>query len=158
MEHKTKQKIYCYVDETGQDVGAEFFVVVTVINNKQQDPLREQLKNFEIKSKISKRKFSHTQFKRSKEYLRLTQQIKNIKIYFINFKKPVVYFMPMLRLLEKAILKEAKKNYEAIIYVDGIDKKKAQALTNTLREIGIKLQQVRSARDQSEPFIRLADR
>jgi hypothetical protein len=158
ISKKSKQKIYCYVDETGQDIGSMFFIVVAVINDKQQEPLRKQLKQFEIKAKTGKRKFSHAQFKRIKEYLKLTQQLKPIKIYFICFRKPVIYFIPMLRLLEKAILKQAAKNYDTIVYVDGIDKKKSRELTNTLRELGIKLRPVRSARDQSEPFIRLADR
>ena len=64
----------------------------------------------------------------------------------------------MLEVLEKSILDKAKENYKAIIYVDGIDKKKAAELTNALRVRKIKLELVRSARDESEPLIRLADR
>ena len=45
----------------------------------------------------------------------------------------------------------------ATIYVDGIDKKKALELTNALRTHGVSLRRVRSARDESEPLIRLAD-
>jgi hypothetical protein len=45
-----------------------------------------------------------------------------------------------------------------VVYVDGIDKKKARELTNALRLKGIKARHVRSARDESEPLIRLADR
>jgi hypothetical protein len=41
--------------------------------------------------------------------------------------------------------------------VDGIDRKKAQELTNALRSMGISLEFVRSRRDESEPLIRLAD-
>ena len=44
------------------------------------------------------------------------------------------------------------------MYVDGIDKKKAEELTNALRVRKIKLELVRSKRDESEPLIRLADR
>ena len=65
----------------------------------------------------------------------------------------------MLEIVEKAIKDKARgKSYLAIVYVDGIDKKKAKELTNALRFKGIKLKYVRSARDESEPMIRLADR
>ncbi|MEK7651623.1 MAG: hypothetical protein AAB351_00210 [Patescibacteria group bacterium] len=65
----------------------------------------------------------------------------------------------MLETIEKSIKdKMDSTRYQAIIYVDGIDKKKALELTNALRIRDISLKYVRSARDESEPFIRLADR
>jgi len=45
-----------------------------------------------------------------------------------------------------------------IIYIDGIDRKKAAQLTNALRVRGIKLALIKSRRDESEPLIRLSDR
>jgi hypothetical protein len=64
----------------------------------------------------------------------------------------------MVDTLSKAILLVAAEEYQVTVYVDGIDRKKARELTAALREKGIKTQQVRSARDESEPLIRLADR
>ena len=65
----------------------------------------------------------------------------------------------MLETIEKAIKdKSGDAPYQAIVYVDGIDKKKARELTGDLRLKGVRLQYVRSARDESEPMIRLADR
>jgi hypothetical protein len=52
----------------------------------------------------------------------------------------------------------AVDDYQAVVYVDGIDRKKSRELTNALRLKGIKTKHVRSARDESEPLIRLADR
>jgi hypothetical protein len=80
-------------------------------------------------------------------------------VYYAKYKKPLSFFLPMLETIEKAIRDKAGSNpYQATVYVDGIDKKKAQELTGDLRLKGIKLKYVRSARDESEPFIRLADR
>ena len=53
---------------------------------------------------------------------------------------------------------KAENNYSSNIYVDSIDKKKAKELTNALRFKKIKLQMIKSRRDESEPIIRLADR
>ena len=156
----TKQKLYCYVDETGQDSGAEFFIVVAVVSDKEQDMLRKQLIKIESLAKIGLRKWHKSQHKRKKQYLQLIleKRVGKGEIYFGRYKKPIPFFLPMLETLEKSILDKAKKNYQTIIYVDGIDKKKAAELTNALRIRKIKLRFVRSARDESEPLIRLADR
>lgn len=60
--------------------------------------------------------------------------------------------------LSKAIFSLTNKASLTTVFVDGIDKKKARELTAALREKGIKTEQVRSARDESEPLIRFADR
>lgn len=88
----------------------------------------------------------------------LDKKIATSGVYFIRVKKPVPYFAPMLRILEKAILDQAKGYYKATIYIDGIDKKNARAITNALRGFGIHIKQVRTARDESNSLIRLADR
>jgi len=154
------QKLYCYVDETGQDIGSEFFIVVAVVSDKEQDLLREQLLKVESLSKIGKRKWHKSRSDRRKRYLRLVLEkgVCKGEVYFGHFKKPLPYFLPIMETIEKAIFNRAKENYKAIIYIDGIDKKKSAELTNALRLRGMKLELVRSRRDESEPLIRLADR
>jgi hypothetical protein len=154
------QKLYCYIDETGQDAASELFIVVAVVSDKEQNLLREQLLEIESLSKIGKRKWHKSRSDRRKEYLRLVLEKRAGKgeIYFNSYKKPLPYFLPMLETLEKAILDKAEKEYRTIVYVDGIDKKKAIELTNALRLRKIKLRLVKSRRDESEPLIRLADR
>ncbi len=61
MKKTLLQKIYCYVDETGQDVGSEFFIVVAIVNDKDQNPLREDLLKIESQAKIGQRKWHKTQ-------------------------------------------------------------------------------------------------
>ena len=154
------QKLYCYVDETGQDIGSEFFIVVAVVSDKEQDLLRDQLLKIESLSKIGKRKWHKSRSDRRKRYLQLVLEkgVGKNEVYFGHFKKPLPYFLPIMETVEKAISNKAKEDYKAIVYIDGIDKKKAAELTNALRLRGIKLELVRSRRDESEPLIRLADR
>lgn len=160
MKQFQKQKLYCYVDETGQDTGSEFFIVVAVVSDKEQNLLRDQLLKAEFSAKVGLRKWHKSQFKRNRQYLQLILEkgIGREEIYFGRYKKPIPYFLPMLETLEKSILDKAKGDYQSIVYVDGIDRKKAAELTNALRLRGIKLKFVRSVRDESEPLIRLADR
>ena len=42
-----KQKIYCYVDETGQDVGSLFYIVTALVSASEQYQLRAQLLKIE---------------------------------------------------------------------------------------------------------------
>ncbi len=160
MKQFNYQKLYCYIDETGQDAGSEFFIVVAIVSDKEQDLLRNQLLEIESQTKIGQRKWHKTQTERNVLFLQAVVKKETGKgeVYFGHYKKPIPYFLPMLETLEKAILDKAKGNYKAIVYVDGIDKKKAAELTNALRVRNIKLEFVRSSRDESDPLIRLADR
>lgn len=155
-----KQKLYCYVDETGQDTGSEFFIVVAVVSDKEQNLLRNQLLEIESLTKIGLRKWHKAQSQRKKDYLQLLLKrgIGKGEVYFGHYKKPLPFFLPVLETVEKAIFSKAKKDYKAIVYIDGIDKKKAIELTNALRFRKIKLGMIKSRRDESEPLIRLADR
>ena len=153
------QKLYCYVDETGQDVGSEFFVVVAVVSDKDQDDLRKKLFGIEKASGTYGRKWHKSSKSRRINYIKLVieQKICKGEIFFGYYKKPIPYFFPMLETIEQAIKKKAKRNYSVSVYVDGIDKKKARELTNALRKQNLKIAFVKSRRDESEPLIRLAD-
>ena len=159
-KRKIMQKLYCYIDESGQDVGSEFFVVVAVVSNKEQYSLREQIIEIESETRVGKRKWHKVDSEKRKQFLQLVlkKKVGRGEVYFVRYQKPLPYFLPMLEILEKSIRDKAEENYKAIVYIDGIDKKKAFELTNALRLRGIKLEFVRSARDESEPLIRLADR
>ncbi len=60
MKQFNQQKLYCYIDETGQDVGSEFFIVVAVVSDKEQDLLRDSLLEIEFQTKIGQRKWRKT--------------------------------------------------------------------------------------------------
>jgi len=154
------QKLYCYVDESGQDAGSEFFVVVAVVSDANQDELRSKLIITERETKIGMRKWHKATQGRRIEYLRkvLEKGLGRGELFFGKYKKPLPFFLPTLEVLEQSIKRKAPKRYRAMVYVDGIDYKKAGELTNALRVRGITLNFVKSIRDESEPLIRLADR
>lgn len=153
------QKLYCYVDETGQDPGVDFFVVVAVVSDKEQDLLRKHLLDIELIAKTGRRKWHKSHYNRRITYLKLVIERNAGKgeVFFGRYKKPLPYFFPILETIKKAISKKAKGDYLAAVYIDGIDKKKAREMTNALRIQGIRLRVVKSKRDESEPLIRLAD-
>lgn len=160
MSKEKPKKLYCYVDETGQDAGSEIFVVVAVVSAQEQEVLRRELISIEQKAKTGHRKWHKSRTDRRLLYLKmvLERKIANGDIYFGSYQKPLPYFLPILDVLEKAIKEKTRdKKYKATVYIDGIDRKKAAEMTNALRLRGISLGLVKSRRDESEPMIRLAD-
>ncbi len=157
---REKQKLYCYVDETGQDTRSKVFVVVAVVTEKEQQKLRQKIIDAEQASGIGLSKWHNASHDRRIKFLKivLEQGIGKGDIFYGSYEKPIPYFLPMLDLTAKAIKAKAKGQYQTKVYVDGIDRKKAKELTNALRVEGISLGMVRSRRDESESLIRLADR
>lgn len=161
MPKASIKKLYCYVDETGQDAGSKFFVVVSIVSSEDQLSTRGKLLDLENQSKVHARKWFNSRSPIKEDFLNMvvSEQIAKGDLYYAKFKKPLPFFLPLLETVEKAIKDKAGTDlYQAIVYVDGIDKKKAKELTGALRMKGISLKYVRSARDESEPFIRLVDR
>ena len=146
-----KQKLYCYVDESGQDPQSAFFVVVTVVTDEEQQAFRQELSTVERQARTGYRKWHKSRPERRLRYLELVlhQGVAKGEVFFGHYQKPLPYFFPILDVLEQAIT--------ARVHIDGIDRKKAAELTNALRARGISLGLVRSARDESESIIRLAD-
>jgi len=69
MSRPQPQKLYCYVDESGQDPQSIFFVVVAVVSDQQQDDLREKLYAIEQHARTGFRKWHKSQPKRRLGYL-----------------------------------------------------------------------------------------
>jgi hypothetical protein len=159
MQPTQRRKLYCYVDETGQNDVSSAFVVVAVVSEREQEELREALVTIENASDTNHLKWHKTHPTRRLKYLELAVE-RNLgkgEVFFGSYPKPLPYFFPLIDVLEHAIKRKAGSRYTARVFVDGIDRKKAAELTNALRLRGISLEMVRSRRDESEPVIRLAD-
>jgi hypothetical protein len=153
-------KLYCYVDESGQDVRSDSFIVVSIVSSDDQEKLRTKLLEVEKNSGIGQRKW-HKSRSPEREFFLASVVEKKVaagSIYCGRYKKPLAFFSPLLETLSGAIQFAAPEDYRCVIYVDGIDDANAMQLTTELRSRGIKTAMVRTARDESEPMIRLADR
>ena len=154
-----KRKLYCYVDEAGQDTASSVFVVAAVVSAGEQDKLREILMEIERAAGTGHRKWHENRPARRLRYLNLVIErgVGYKEVFFGSFPKPLPFFFPMLEVVEVAINAVATFPYTTRVVVDGIDRKKAAELTNALRLRGVSLDMVRGRRDESEPIIRLAD-
>lgn len=156
-----RQKLYAYVDEAGQDDTSQFFVVSTVVTEKEQDGIREQLLAIEAEAKTYGLKWHGSRHDRRVKYLTLVLNRKVAAgcVYIGRYPKPIPYTPPLIYVIEQAVKdrEAAKGYYRAIVRVDGINRKVAITLTNALRAQGVSLKLVKGKRDEGEPLIRLAD-
>lgn len=153
------QKLYCYVDETGQDTEGRLFLVSVIITEKEQQELRQKLEEIENKTKKRFSKWIKTKKAIKQKYLQKTIETNLFKdkIFFGQHTQTKAYTEVIILTTARAILKQAPKEYEAYIYVDGLSRSGRRRLASGLRRLRIKVRKVRGARDQSEIFIRLAD-
>ena len=159
---KKKQKIYVYVDESGQDDASKVFIVVSAISVKDSDLLRRQLLDVEEQAKTHALKWNKLKHDRRVRYISLVleRKIAAGKVFIGRYPKPVHYFYPIASVIARAIkhlAQETEEKYLAIVHVDGANKKVSKELTNALRANGISLLMVRGKTDQGEIVIRFAD-
>lgn len=153
------KKLYCFVDETGQDAGSQLFIVAAVIAWDDAQALRSSLMEMEKQLKVGSKKWHKLRPASRMEFINafLREKYPNLKIYFGRFKKPTLYYFPTLEVVEKA-LGSFTKPIEAVVSIDGLDSISAKKMTNALRSKHLQLNLVKGWRDESEVLIRLADR
>jgi hypothetical protein len=155
-----RQKIYIYVDESGQDDASKVFIVVAVgVFGNERDILEKTVIDLEDTMRTGRRKWNHAAHDRRVAFLTaiLDRKIAKGNIFFGVYPKPIHYFFPAVEIIEKAVTHMVAKDYIARAYVDGANKTVARALTNALRSRGIATLMAKGKRDENEALIRLAD-
>lgn len=153
------QKLYCYVDETGQDTKGKLFLVSVVIPEKEKEKWREKLEMIEHESKKGIRKWFHTNKERRECYIKKVIDSNLFKncIFYSKYEDTKSYTDLTILTTAKAILQKAKEPYSTTILVDGLGRRERYRFAAGLRRLKVKVRKVRGIRDQSDAFIRLAD-
>ena len=118
-----QQKLYCYVDETGQDTASEVFIVVAVLSDRNQENLRDALIEIEELAGVRYGKWHNSKPARRVRYIELAldRRLGQEDVFFGSYPKPLPYLLPMIEVLERAIKAKAAPSYTARVFVDGID-------------------------------------
>jgi len=75
-----KIKLYCYVDETGQDTAGRFFLVsVVLIDSAKKDELENQLEEIEKRTGKNKKKWAKEEIGIRIRYIKEIAKIKNLQ-------------------------------------------------------------------------------
>ncbi|HEX9722607.1 MAG TPA: DUF3800 domain-containing protein [Candidatus Paceibacterota bacterium] len=154
------QKLYCYVDESGQDTEGLLFVVGVLIMEDERDAIARELERIELESKKRNKKWRGAPYQYRQAYIEkiLQSSLLHKSLFYEIFYDSKKYIKLTSYATAKAILKRAEEKYQASIFVDGFNKKELERFEQGLRELRIhkrKLQGVR--REENDIFIRLAD-
>lgn len=153
------QKLYCYIDESGQDTGGKLFLVSVVITDSQKEKLRRQLEKIEQISKKKRRKWMKSTIVQRKKYIEAiiaNKDFINI-VSYSKYRDSRAYVDLTILTTAKALLDKTKTAYEATIIVDGLKRTERHRFAAGLRKLKVKVRKVRGIKDQADEFIRLAD-
>jgi hypothetical protein len=162
MLKKVILKLYCYVDETGQDTGGKLFIVAIVMTDDQRDKLRKDLQSIERASNKRQHKWTRASRKQRIDYIQAVIGISAFKnlVKYSRYKDSRSYVDLTILSVAKAIHSKVDTvgtPYEATIFIDGMKRSEQHRFGAGVRKLGVKVRKARGLRDQSDEFIRLAD-
>lgn len=155
-----KKKLYCYVDENGQDTKGDIFIVSVVVSGSERDELLSLCENIEKRSGKGKFKWGKTEYNRRMKYLEQIFANKRFKgkLRYCVYKEQVNYDMATIMDIAKAVHFREPKEYTTLVYVDGLAKTKRHEYGSELRKLGIPTRKVQGVtRDENNSLTRLAD-
>ena len=157
----TVKKLYCYVDETGQDTQGKLFVVSVVVASNERDALMKLCEKIEKESGKGKFKWGKAEKKLRLDYVKRIFETKIFKgkLRYSVFRDTKDYDLATIVAVSKAIhFKEPAQGYTTLVYVDGLSKSKRHEYGSQLRKLGVPTRKVRGVtKDENNALTRLAD-
>ena len=155
------QKLYCYVDETGQDTEGRLFIVVVVVVAQEKDSLLRLCEDMERVSGKGKFKWGKAGYPQRIAYLRQVFAEKRHEgtLRYAIFLSMNDFDTATVTTIARAIRwKRPSEPFTTMVYVDGLSKSKRRDDGRTLHRLGIPTKQVRGVgRDENNALVRLAD-
>jgi hypothetical protein len=160
MTNENTEKIYCYVDETGQDTKGELFIVSVVVSKEHRNELVKLLEQIEIESGKKSSKWLKTKKQYQIAYLEKIFRDNNFKksVYYSLAKGTKAYRDTTIVTVASAVNAiKSQDKYKASVFVDGLNRKEVGIVSVGLRRVGLRIEKVRGVTDESNAMIRLAD-
>src|SRR5437879_2315333 len=157
------QKLYAYVEETGQDTHGRIFVVTVVISDENYQQLITLCEAYEQASQKGRTKWHGTNPQARLEFMRLVigdNRFQGVLCYskFQNQLRPNFDAFTVDTLAGVISSKLDTSHYVVEAWIDGLSESKRTEYANRIRAKGLKnvsLHRVR--KEQSNTLIRLAD-
>jgi|SRR5579872_4190209 len=153
-------KLYCYVDETGQDGLHTFFLVSVVVTSQdKKEQLEEQIENIEKKTGKNKLKWTKTKTSIRKSFIEEIAQVGNLKnsIFYSMYPDGKAYTHLTSLSVAKAVLAKKENNYSVTVIIDGLTRKDTEKVRRDLKQLQVKYDNIRGMKDEQSVFLRLAD-
>ncbi|MBI5122797.1 DUF3800 domain-containing protein [Candidatus Roizmanbacteria bacterium] len=155
-----KTKLYCYVDETGQDGLHKFFLVSVVITDQiKKEGLENQLNEIETSTGKKKSKWTKTNSKIRQKFIKEIINVKDLKksIFYSMYPDGKAYTHLTSLSVAKAVLAKEENNYSVTVIIDGLTKKDTEKIRIDLKQLKVKYDNIRGMKDEQSVFLRLAD-
>jgi len=154
------QKLYCYLDETGQDTAGGLFVVAAVITGAERESIRDLLRHMEQASGKGHKKWTKATRQQRHAYIERVMQARVLqgRLFYARFSQTTDYLPCVLHTTARALTITASgQRYQATVLIDGLRREERQRVGRGLRQLGVAAKKIRGLRDESDEFIRLAD-
>ena len=152
-------KLYCYVDESGQDTEGEIFIVAVLIAAEEREHLRQRCIDSEALSRKGARKWAKSNRARRLAYIQSVLGHAELcgRLYFAIHRSTQAYLVATVQTISLALHHCADEECKATVLIDGLSRSDERNVGLLLRRSGMSVQKVRGIDDESEPLIRLAD-
>jgi hypothetical protein len=157
---KKVQKLYCYVDETGQDtIGRLFLVAIVLKEIEHLEILEDKLLKIEMVSGKKQAKWKKLSKVIKRKYFEELLKIKELKssIFYSIYKDTKEYSSLTSLSIAKAVLAKSSTDYNVTVIIDGLKDKERDAVRVELKKLKIKYNKIRGMKDEQSAFLRLAD-
>lgn len=154
------KKLYCYVDETGQDTKGKFFLVALVLkDNESLLDLEKKLIGIENRSGKKLLKWKEINKKVKEVYLRELLQVKELKdsIFYSIYEETKEYFKLTSLTIAESVLSKEIEDYTVTIIIDGLNDKEMEIVRSELKKLRIRYRKIRGMKDEQSVFLRLSD-
>lgn len=155
------QKLYCYVDESGQHTQGLFFVASLVFcgSETERDNLERSCELIEERTGRGKTKWIETRYPARLAYF---QEVLNNPAFegvlkYAVYRGTKEYQEAIATTIARAFEDIHDPEYKAVVVIDGWPRSQEDSLGVTLRHLGVRLKKIRGLRDQTNSLIRLAD-
>jgi hypothetical protein len=154
------EKLYCYVDESGQHTGGAVFVVSVIVAKAERDLMVLRLDELEHQTGKGLSKWMKTRQEIGEAYLRAVfSEPLFAKSLYYSTSSYSTDFKPLTIIAIAGAVTAARSSdeYKVSAFIDGLKRSEERTLGSRLRRIGIRTEKVRGVADESNALIRLAD-
>jgi hypothetical protein len=154
-----EQKLYAYVDESGQDTRGEMFLVSVVIASETRDAARKALQGIERGSGKRLRKWTRSRVRERVAYIEQCLHHASLlgPVYYSHYQNTRAYVDLVILSTAKALHARVMERPTATVFVDGLVYAERRRFAAGLRKLNVVVRKVQGRRDESDEFIRLAD-
>ena len=153
-----KQKLYAYVDESGQDTQGKIFIVAVVVIASDRDTARKKLNEIERGSRKFNKKWTKSRPQQRISYMEQVMALKEmISVYYDVYQNTIDYVDLTILTTARALGEFTDLPYRATVMIDGLRRAEQNYFSSGLRKLQTGVYKVRGIKDQADEFIRLAD-